>query len=361
MATTTKDSKFDLSAIVVNALIDSPLYTPIVAQARKTMVKTATSVGVDWEGKYDLIKQAKPWAEVIEATRKEKGADFKPPKYYVEKFHGYAEGNLCIEAAFEQELAGKAVGARNFPNYGLDGEDHLRGCYETELKNLGGSVLSPNSICVDFGCGTGTSTRRLAKMFPQAKKIIGIDLSPEMVSVGRFLLNEASNNPSFEWVEPIEKEPRIEFRYGDIADTGLPDNSVGFVNLCLVLHELPQEATRSILKEAYRILAPGGTLGIMEMDPQAPGYVKLMSTPWLFAILKSTEPYLGEYFDLAPTLPSVLRDTGFSVVRTSAATGRHLAAVAIKGGEVDVRPSDEERAKSDMHLNTMQKEVATSK
>ena len=48
----------------------------------------------------------------------------------------------------------------------------------------------------------------------------------------------------------------------------------------------------------------------MEMDPTAPGYIKLQKTPWLFAILKSTEPYLEEYFNMAPKLQSTLRDIG---------------------------------------------------
>jgi hypothetical protein len=95
----------------------------------------------------------------------------------------------------------------------------------------------------------------------------------------------------------------------------------------------------------------------MDMDPEAPGHVKLQQKPLLFSVLRSTEPYLGEWFALAPELPKVLQDIGFPIVRTSAATGRHLAMVAVKGGATDVRPNDDEREKSDLHMNTMQKEV----
>lgn len=48
----------------------------------------------------------------------------------------------------------------------------------------------------------------------------------------------------------------------------------------------------------------------MEMDPSAPGYIKLQRTPWLYAILKSTEPYLEEYFNMAPQLQTTLSDIG---------------------------------------------------
>lgn len=152
-----------------------------------------------------------------------------------------------------------------------------------------------------------------------------------------------------------------------------------------MLHELPRTAADAILSEAYRILAPGGTLGIMEMDPSSPGYIKLMSNPFFFSILRSTEPYLGDYFgevrsgggatrrdrryfpsltvcifmlpQVAPALPQMLKDVGFAVVRQGAATGRHMALVAVKGGAGDFRPGADERARSDMHLPTAQRTV----
>ena len=161
--------------MAVNALINSPLYTPIVKIARNTMVKTATSVGVDWTGKSSLLREAQPWDQLAKNVMTENGptAEFVPPAYYIQPFHAYSEGNLCMEAAIEQELAGKAVGARNFPNEGLNGENYLRQCYEKQLVGLGGNVLPPGGVIVDMGCGTGTSTRRLATMFPQASKVVG--------------------------------------------------------------------------------------------------------------------------------------------------------------------------------------------
>ena len=98
----------DWSTIFVNALIKSPLYTPIVAMARDTMIKTAASVGVDWKGKALGLREANPnWNGAIESIKAQKSPDFVPPAYYMQPFHGYTEGNLCLEAALEQELAGK--------------------------------------------------------------------------------------------------------------------------------------------------------------------------------------------------------------------------------------------------------------
>lgn len=341
-----------LAETVVGAIMSSPLYTPIVKQARSTMVKTATSVGIEWERIAEKMTQAKDWTAATQFVLQET-KDVIVPEYYKAKFHGYLEGNLCIEAAVEQEIAGKAVGARNFPQEGIEGEKMLRGCYDKELRSLG-AIVPAQSVLVDMGCGTGTSTRRLSKLFPQAKKIIGIDLSPQMIAVGRHLQDGVTDD---EWVEAIEKDEKIILNRGDIANTGLPDNSVSLVSICLVLHEMPPDASKKIFEECYRILQPGGCLALMEMDPDAPGYRKLRANPWLFSVLRSTEPYLDDYFNFAPTMPATLSQIGFSSVKISAATGRHLTLVATKNGVMDVRPSDNEREQSDLHVGTLEKDM----
>lgn len=52
-----------------------------------------------------------------------------------------------------------------------------------------------------------------------------------MLPQHRYLLESSQ---TVEWVDTIEADPRVSLRYGDAAATGLPDASVGFVNLCLV-------------------------------------------------------------------------------------------------------------------------------
>ena len=352
----TKPSTASLAEMVVGAIMSSPLYEPIVKQARSTMVKTATSVGIEWEKIAEKMTRAKDWTTAVQSVLEET-RDVQVPEYYKARFHGYQEGNLCIEAAVEQEIAGKAVGARNFPQEGIEGEKMLRGCYDNQLKSLG-AIIPAQSVLLDMGCGTGTSTRRLSKLFPQAKKVIGMDLSPQMIAVGRHLQEGVSDD---DWVETIEKDERIELTRGDIAKTGLPDNSVSLVSICLVLHEIPPDVSKNIFDECYRILQPGGCLALMEMDPEAPGYRKLRANPWLFSVLRSTEPYLDEYFNFSPTMPVMLSQIGFSTVKISAATGRHLALVATKKGVIDTRPNDNERSQSDLHVRTLEKDMTKAR
>lgn len=87
-----------------------------------------------------------------------------------------------------------------------------------------------------------------------------------MVAVGRHLAAGCDD-----WVEVIMPDTRISLQLRDMGCTGLETESVAMVSLCLVLHELPKAATLQVLREAHRILSPGGVLAIMEMDPEAPG------------------------------------------------------------------------------------------
>ena len=342
--------KFDISDQIVSFLLNSPLYKPIVNTAKRTMISSAQTAGVDWNGNVTYLSSTAnvDWKKEIDNVINE-NLNIITPDYYHRKFHGYENGNLELTSAIEQELAGRAVGARNFPNDGYYGEDRLRKSYDDSILELVGSSLPTNCTIVDFGCGTGTSTRRLASLFPQPKSIIGYDLSPHMLAVGRYLMN---NNKNFNWVEKVDKDERISLCYEDIANTKLPNESVSLVSLCFVLHELPNDATISILQEAYRLLEPGGSLTILEMDPSTPGFRSLRAKPFVFSILSSTEPYLKDYFQLAPNLNKILVDVGFSVIKIKQATGRHFAIAALKPGVRDYRPSDEIRKTLDEHVSS---------
>ena len=97
----------DISTAFVNALINSPLYTPIVSMAKSTMIKTAATVGIDWKGKAKSLRLANPnWDSLIDEIKSQRDPSFAAPSYYVAPFHGYKDGNLCMDAALEQEIAG---------------------------------------------------------------------------------------------------------------------------------------------------------------------------------------------------------------------------------------------------------------
>jgi ubiquinone/menaquinone biosynthesis C-methylase UbiE len=347
-----------LAQQILDWALTSPFWKLVlVPQARKNIVQTAQANGIAWNKCYDwLLKQNGPWNNMeeeeegedsssifssssITATAKEPihnhhviaTIDYPCyPSYYTKEFHAYPKGNLSWEAAIEQELASRAVGARNFPSHGARGEDVFRSSFEEAILRLGGRVPK-GGIVVDFGCGTGISTRRLSKVFPMADKFLGIDLSPYFIAVGQRLLELCPTDE--DWVTTIEKNDRIELRVGNVVNTSLDNESVDAVNVSLVIHEMPIDVTLKMCQEAYRILKPGGQLYISEMDFDSPAYAAQRENAMLFSLLRSTEPYLDEYADGVDQVRDYLAKT-FQSVKITAATGRHFALVATKGQTV---------------------------
>lgn len=100
--------------------------------------------------------------------------------------------------------------------------------------------MEKGGIIVDFGCGVGTSTRLLAESMPHARRVIGMDLSPYMLAVGKHHNQEKKIGQ------------RVSLLYGDVADTRLPDESASLVSCTYLLHEMPDEAARYV--ERSRII-----------------------------------------------------------------------------------------------------------
>jgi ubiquinone/menaquinone biosynthesis C-methylase UbiE len=196
------------------------------------------------------------------------------------------------------------VGARNYPAAGRHGEQVFRGQFHNALVASQAFVPDQSTI-LDVGCATGTSTRLLASAFPQAKSILGMDLSPYFVQVAQRLLQLAPTTKN--WVCDIDTDDRITYQWGNGADTKLPDASVDVVNVQFVSHELPVHVTLDIVREAHRILKVGGQFWFCEMDFQAPAYAAQRANPLLFSLIRSTEPFLDEYADGQPEIWSCLQ------------------------------------------------------
>lgn len=333
-ATTRSQPRLGIAQELLNLALKSPLWTYVlVPQARASIVKTAESNGIQWN-------DAKQWLN--KQITIQDYSDVSYPEYYKQSFHAYTDGNLSYDAAVEQELASRAVGARNFPQFGECGEDVFRGAFDKALSELGATICDSNEsttekVIVDMGCGTGTSTRRLAKQYPEVDRLIGIDLSPYFVDVGNTLLKigpdaiAAENGEQGGWITAITSDERIQLQQGDMGNTGLPSNFASVVNLSLVIHELPTSVAKQVIQEAYRILQPGGQLWISEMDFESPAYAAQRENALLFSLLRATEPYLDEYADGLEDLREFIVNT-FDTTKIAAATGRHYALVAQKEG-----------------------------
>ena len=207
-------------------------------------------------------------------------------------------------------MAARAVHARLWPEGDKHGDVRLRQSYLSVLDEVLPTAPehAPKQI-VDLGCSTGLSTFALRSRFPNAH-LIGVDLSPYFLAVAQHQAPESANP--------------IHWKHAAAEATGLPSASADFVSVCLVFHELPHQTAVDVLKEARRLLRPGGYLGFMDMNPQSEVYAQM--PPYVLTLLKSTEPYLDQYFAL--DLPQAMVAAGFKEPVVKFNTLRHRTVVA---------------------------------
>ncbi len=346
IAANSQTADLSLTSRLVNGILSiKPLAKLAKHNARSMMIKRAATIGVYWWKEVEALRSrgsAAPfspdWAVELERVQ---NSSLTYPDYYVRSFHAYEEGNLGWEPAMEVEVAAHAVHARIWPDTGADGDAKLRQSFLDVLK----SELSqaPQDI-LDLGCSVGMSTFALQSLYPQAH-ITGVDLSPYFLAIAQyraaalsnqvhqFPLDNSVNQPDHEektglytlhHLTPSAQSPAPTWIHAAAESTGLPSASMDLVSAFLIFHELPQSAAVQILQEARRVLRPGGYVAVMDMNPQSEIYAKM--PPYILTLLKSTEPYLDEYFAL--NIGQALYDAGFERPTITRNTPRHRTVIA---------------------------------
>ena len=298
--------KPDLTSNLVNRVLSiKPLFDFAKHQARDMMIKRAQKIGVNWHQEVEKL-QARDWTNDLAQVQ---NPQLTYPNYYLTSFHAYETGNMSWQAAFEVESAAYAVHAKVWPDLLADGDAKLRQSYHHILKTF--ITQTPKDI-LDLGCSVGMSTFALQAIYPQSQ-ITGLDLSPYFLAVANY---RSQKSPQY--------QNSINWLHAAAESTGMPDNSYDLVSIFLMCHELPQSATQKIFVEARRVLRPGGHLTIMDMNPQSEIYKKMPT--YVFTLLKSTEPYLDDYFTL--DMEKSLIDAGFKSPSMTSNSPRHRTVIA---------------------------------
>lgn len=125
---------------------------------------------------------------------------------------------------------------------------------ETELKKLVGEKSFQSMV--DLGTGTG----RLLEIFaPLYRRGVGIDLSREMLTVARANLERAGIS-------------NAQVRLGDIYAPPVERDAHDLVTIHQVLHYLEDPA--AAVREAARLLRPGGRLVIVDFAPHGHEFLR---------------------------------------------------------------------------------------
>jgi ArsR family transcriptional regulator len=131
--------------------------------------------------------------------------------------------------------------------------DRIRALHvaESEVEEAMGEALGPGpfKLLVDLGTGTGRTLELFAGRYERG---LGFDLNQAMLAYARSKLARAGI-------------ARAQVRHGDIYALALPDGVADAVVMHQVLHYLAQPALA--IREAARVLAPGGKLLIVDFAP----------------------------------------------------------------------------------------------
>lgn len=84
--------------------------------------------------------------------------------------------------------------------------------------------------------------------------------------------------------------------------------------------------SKAIFAEAFRILKPGGSFTILDLDKD--NLENLLTNPFVAAVYKRTEPYMAEFLALDPMVD--LPAAGFEVTEVDNASRSHRVYVARK-------------------------------
>lgn len=176
------------------------------------------------------------------------------------------------------------------------------------------AAIKPGETVLDLGSGAGLDAFLAARQVGPSGRVIGVDMTPEMVSRARENARKAGY-------------ANVEFRLGEIEHLPVADSSVDVILSNCVINLSPDKA--QVFRDGFRVLKPGGRLAISDV-------VRTAELPE--EIRKDWAMMTGCIAGAAgiDELRNMLREAGFADVRIQPKDeSRAFIATWVPGGKVE--------------------------
>ncbi len=144
------------------------------------------------------------------------------------------------------------------------------------------AALQPGQTVLDLGSGAGLDCFLAAKKVGETGKVIGVDMTPEMIKRAR---------SSAKRLNLIN----VEFRQGYLEDLPVDGNTVDVIISNCVINLSPDKS--KVFAEAFRVLKPGGKLAVSDIvtDGPLPDAIKKSLNAWAGCVAGAVEAkdYIG--------------------------------------------------------------------
>ena len=186
--------------------------------------------------------------------------------------------NPCCGSPLPEEISRKVGYTEDDLNAVPDGANMGLGCGNPVAL----ASLKEGEVVLDLGSGAGFDCFLAANRVGKTGRIIGVDMTPEMIEKARRNAQKAGYE-------------NVEFRLGEIENLPVADNSVDAIISNCVINLSPDK--ERVFKEAFRVLKPGGRLMVSDLVllKELPDFIKKSVVSYVSCIAGAIrkEEYMG--------------------------------------------------------------------